>query len=67
MSEAECRREEVGQGSKNAKLQNNHVPWHTRMVNAPALPSALFSLVSAFSFSVALERHSLYLAADEFC
>jgi len=36
-------------------------------VNAPAFISAFSLLISALPFSVALERHSLYLAPDEFC
>ena len=69
MSEVECGREE----SERQKLRMQKLK--TRMssgicalpVNAPAFISAFSLLISALPFSVALERHSLYLAPDEFC
>jgi hypothetical protein len=71
MSEAELRSDKVGK--EEASMQEFKTRMTTgaraRPVNAGALISAFFLLllVSALAFPVALRRHSLYLAADEFC
>ena len=69
MSEMECRREEVGKAEVRMQKFKTTIPSDARAlpVNAPAFISAFCLLISALPFSVAVERHSLYLAPDELC
>jgi hypothetical protein len=71
MSEAECKSEEGGKEEASRPEFKTRMPSVARAlpVNAAALISAFFLLIliSALAFWVALRRHSLYLAPDEFC
>jgi hypothetical protein len=69
MSEMECKREEVGRAEVRVQKFETRTPSGTRAlpVNARAFISAFFPFTSALPFSIALERHSLYLAPDELC
>jgi hypothetical protein len=71
MSEAESRSDKVGKEEAGMQEFKTRVITgaRARPVTAAAFISAffLFILLSALAFSVALRRHSLYLAADEFC
>jgi hypothetical protein len=71
MSEAELTSDKVGKEEARMQEFKTRVTTGARAwpVTAAALISAFFLLilVSALAFSVALRRHSLYLAADEFC